>query len=307
MSVVAGCSLLDGILLGADCRITFKEGARETHRDTVQKLIILNSQSAIGFVGDLNVARNLLVKMVQQGERRTRVDPVSLGGWLPRLFRRLYANLHTTRRVSFVVGSVIPGRPNFVERESVLNILRRNAFGNPRARRSTMPAIFYGALQTQAKYVAIEGSPTGLLYVMDSPHFLPRFYKPLEYAAVGSGEGVIVNIARAHDMIIAGPALEHGEAMWLTMAMQDFMTEKNLSTVGGMFTLIKLTSQGLIPLEWRTGQVPDGTLYELAFDDGRWIQRNITTGKEIKLSLPWEVDLNDREEHTFDELRYRTF
>ena len=35
MRVVAGVSLLDGVLIGADCRITIKRGGKTTYRDTV--------------------------------------------------------------------------------------------------------------------------------------------------------------------------------------------------------------------------------------------------------------------------------
>jgi integrase len=54
MSVVAGCSLFDGALLAADCRITFQVSPnRFFYTDNAQKLFTLTSRLSIGFVGDL--------------------------------------------------------------------------------------------------------------------------------------------------------------------------------------------------------------------------------------------------------------
>jgi hypothetical protein len=41
MSVVAGCSLFDGLLIGADCRVTVtKQGKPEIYTDRCQKLLV---------------------------------------------------------------------------------------------------------------------------------------------------------------------------------------------------------------------------------------------------------------------------
>jgi hypothetical protein len=39
MSVVAGCSLLDEVILGADCRVTFKGSRRSHHLSTIAHLM----------------------------------------------------------------------------------------------------------------------------------------------------------------------------------------------------------------------------------------------------------------------------
>ena len=51
MSVVAGVSLLDGVLIGADCRITYDDTVT-TYRDELQKLIPIGSYTAVGLTGD---------------------------------------------------------------------------------------------------------------------------------------------------------------------------------------------------------------------------------------------------------------
>lgn len=203
-----------------------------------------------------------------------------------------------------MVGSVIPGRPNVIEREAAVKLLNRFTLENRTVGPKSFPAILIHLVQARSRYVALAGHATSLLYTMDSPGFLPRFYKPLDNVAIGSGEGTIDNIRRAHNMIIGGPPMENGEAMWLTMAMEDFIKEQNLPSVGGMFTLVRLGEHGLTPLERTVGRLPNGPFFELAFQDGRWIQRNQSTGKEIKLSFPWEIDLTDRQNNTFDDLRH---
>lgn len=79
MSVVAGCSLLDGIIMGSDCRVTFRCGANETHRDTVQKLIALTPYTVLGFVGnDVRSSATMLKAAVEGARRRQRSDALSL-------------------------------------------------------------------------------------------------------------------------------------------------------------------------------------------------------------------------------------
>src|SRR6266576_4595178 len=91
MSVVAACSLLEGILMGADCRVTFRQPGREDiFVDNCLKLFEIGGSSAIGFVGLLPLASQMLRAMLKQVPNH-RTDPVSLHAWLPRLFRHEYA------------------------------------------------------------------------------------------------------------------------------------------------------------------------------------------------------------------------
>src|SRR5208282_860140 len=76
--VVAGCSMLDGVILGADSRVTFQ--TQGTCRDTLQKLIFITYHTVLGFVGDITTAAHLLKSMrTAQGEQR---NAVILRHWL---------------------------------------------------------------------------------------------------------------------------------------------------------------------------------------------------------------------------------
>lgn len=71
MSVVAGCSLLNGVLLAADCRSTIKRHhASDVHVDTVQKIFGVLPHTAIGFVGDIGAAGFKLYHLLVQVRRK---------------------------------------------------------------------------------------------------------------------------------------------------------------------------------------------------------------------------------------------
>lgn len=72
-----------------------------------------------------------------------------------------------------------------------------------------------------------------------------------------------------------------------------------------MYPVIKIHSKGL-ELLGQSAQIPiGGTTFELKIDsNGKWIQRNSTTGKEIKLLLPWEIDPHKfHKDERFDDLK----
>jgi hypothetical protein len=305
MSLVAGCSLLNGVIMGADCRVTFRTGKSETHRDTVQKLLALNATTVIGFVGDVLVASRLLQSILTRGKDK-RQDAVTYAQWLPRLLRYEFAGISRKQPVSFMVGGVVRGRPNIVERAKGVSIVNHIAFGNPQVKRNWMPGVMIEFLKAQTPYVAISDAPTGILYVLDSPSFVPRHYRPLDYAAIGSGKGVIEHIDGVHDMILAAePGNMHVESMWFTIPMEGFVQTTDIPSVGGMFTLMRIGNEGVVPMTRQTGEIPNGPFYELGFDNGRWVQKNLTTGHEIKLLLPWELDVRETREHVFEDSRFK--
>ena len=83
MSIVAGCAMLDGVLLAADCRVTVKRsGLPDIHIDSAQKLFTLTEETSFGFVGDVGAAAHLLRALEDQFGRH-RKDAFSLGTWLP--------------------------------------------------------------------------------------------------------------------------------------------------------------------------------------------------------------------------------
>ena len=146
------------------------------------------------FAGDVTTASALFQELSRQIRRGRRLDPVSLNRWLPRFFKATYAALSAkTRvdRVDFMVGSVVPGRINAIERQRAIELMKEIGFGNPSVQRSFVPDILVRALITDPSLaeIPIANSIAGVLCVMTSPQFKPRYIKPLDFAAIGSGRG----------------------------------------------------------------------------------------------------------------------
>ncbi len=269
MSVVAGCSLFDGVLLAADSRVTYtRQDGSETYVDNGQKLFAVAPGTAIGYVGNVLTASVLLRGLFLQLHQRRCQDPISLGMWMPRLFRAAYARIaNQSRPIVFVVASALRDRINFVERAAVVGLVRRIGFSESPIRRNWMPSVSVEILKTDPKYthVGIPGTSAGLLYVMRAPHFTPEHHKPLQFVAVGSGEGAFHEIAKLYDMIVAGdPGNASVETMWFRTAIEDFIEENAIRSVGGLYPVIKVTGRDDQMIGLSTEIPVGGTRIELA-------------------------------------------
>jgi len=311
MSVVAGCSLFDGVLLAADSRVTIRRhDASDLHADNVQKLFPLCPGTAIGFVGHLDISSHLLRLLLTEIRKRTRKDPISLSNWMPRLFRRAYAAFCSskgTRSIAFMVASVLRDRPNIVERKAVAELVQHIGFEKSPIRRSWMPGILIEILRapSQYQYVAIPGTSLGLLYVMRSPLFEIESYRSLQFCAIGSGECVYEEVSRYYDGIVAfDPGNSFVEATFFRETIQRFLDEKGIETVGGLYPTLKVTGKG-IELIGQSATIPvGGPKIELVIEENRWIQRNHETGKEIRLLYPWEIRRKDvKDDLVFEDLK----
>lgn len=236
MSVVAGCSLLDGVILGADCRVTYN-GSRSglTYRDTVQKLIAISPQNAIGFVGDITTASDLIGSMLRICHRLERYNPVALVNWLPRHFRHRFAKFKGAKEVIFMVGSVIRDRPNIVEKAAAAQMVHNAFASRPQGSINGLSPILFRIMTFPSRYVLLPSEPMGMLYTMRSPDFKPHHYNPFDYVAIGSGHEMQEFMGQVSDQIFSGMPMQHGDASWLGRSMNHFLREKNIESVGGMF------------------------------------------------------------------------
>jgi hypothetical protein len=61
MTVIAGLSLFNGVMLVSDCRVTVRRpGKPDVYGDVGQKIFPLTQNAAIGFCGDVGTAALLL-------------------------------------------------------------------------------------------------------------------------------------------------------------------------------------------------------------------------------------------------------
>lgn len=310
MTVIAGVSLFDGIMLLADCRVTWeRKGKSPIYCDNAQKLFQISPYAAIGFCGDVNAANLILKEMFRQIRFLPRTDALSLSRWLPRFLRAWHGRLikkHDLAPIHFMVGSVIPGRQNLVERARAVNLVKAILEGQGAIQRNWVPDHLMAPLFSPPvqKMIPLQGSVANVLYVMRSPDFSPEFIKPLEYAAIGSGEASVEAIKEYADWILGGPPGDLGAKLGLTDAVSQFVAEHDVRSVGGMYPCMKIDEKGVGYL----GGSQRFPLYEvsLRYDPAmhRWIQKNHTTGKEVTLLHPPEVISSPANIHrTFNDMR----
>jgi hypothetical protein len=312
MTVIAGVSLFNGVMLLSDCRVTVqRHGKPDVHSDIAQKLFPLTQSAAIGFCGDVATAALLLGVLRRQLPKREHKDVANLLKWLPRLFRSSIATLKAKKkRVSqtdFMLAGIVPDRANMVERAKVVELMRDIASGKGGIQRSFIPDIVVQVMTTppEQEYVVIGNSPAGVLCMMRYPLFEPQFLKPLEFAAIGSGQRSTVEIKKCADWLLAGmPGNDMVERCSLTDAVSQFIAENEIKDVGGMYPCVKIDRRGVGCL----GIHQTFPLYEvsLTYDSARarWVQENHTTGKKLELLMPWEVMRNpSAAAQKFDDMR----
>jgi hypothetical protein len=226
---------------------------------------------------------------------------------MPRFFRAVYAKLGAREPIVFMVASVLGCRRNVIARSDIVELVMRITSGKAPVKRSWLPPILMELLAVPPPYTHIEvpGSGRGVLYIMRSPQFEPELFKPLEFHAVGSGEGVIEEISTVHDMIVAGEiGNSFMEAMWFHQAINEFIETKGIKSVGGLIPMLKVTGDQIQALGMQA-EIPLGgvTIQLEARDSGNvWVQRNLSTRKEIQLVPPWDIPRELSGELRFDDL-----
>ncbi|WP_316197754.1 hypothetical protein [Bradyrhizobium sp. SZCCHNS2002] len=308
MTVIAGASLFNGVILLADTRVTIQRRGRPDIRcDIAQKLFFLTPTTAIGFSGDVRAASAIICEVFRQLPKRAHTDALSLRQWLPRLVAatyRAHARKHGASALAFIVGSVVPGRNNLIERAKVAELFKTIGYGQSPIQRNFVPDVVMRILMQPATetFVAVS-APAGLLYTMTAPDFVPRHYAPLEYCAIGSGHGSIKEIAKTADWLLAGqPGNDMVESMALTEAVSEFVAAEGIDSCGGMFPCLKIDHRGGAFLCGSRGIPPNRI--SLLFDatSRRLVQQNEGTGKEVPLQRPWEIDASAlRKDLRFDD------
>jgi hypothetical protein len=304
MSVVAGVSLLDGVLIGADCRMTYESGCTKTHRDELQKIIPIGTHTVIGFVGWVPTAANLLLSMLKARDGRR--EAVELEQWLPRYFEYQFAKIKNAQPVSFVVASVVPGRPNIVAKSAIAKVVFDAVNSRPAGGINTISRAFLDVLNVPTDSVAVSGSGEGHLYAMKSPKFIPTHYKPMQSIAIGSGQNMQEQILQIADQLHFDTHGANPDVTWFGRSLNHYLRVSDELTVGSMFTIAKITAANGIQYFGRTTvDITNNVAYELAIEgiNNRWVQRNLTTGEAIELFMPWEVDNKLQKDNRFDGLR----
>jgi hypothetical protein len=309
MSVVAGCSLLDGVLLAADCRVTFEVSPKQFYyTDNAQKLFTLVPRLSIGFAGNVGIASELLLSIAKGQKESQRHDPISLVLWLQRKFRFEYATRTAPcsppkPQIIFMLAGALRGRPTVVTKKSIAELLFHIAQGS--VKQSWVPSHLVNLLDSPAKYTHVEigGTARGLLCVMRSPDFDLECHDPLTAVTIGSGDTLIEEISDVRGVLFGGADID--DIQWMRRSIRNFIRNKNIASVGGLFPLLKITGKGtsFIPQDTRKidrGQFGDHV--RLVYERDTWIQQNLMTGKEMPLLPPWKLR-GPTASNKFDDLR----
>ncbi|MDP3735755.1 MAG: hypothetical protein Q8R02_00100 [Hyphomonadaceae bacterium] len=295
MTVIAAVSLFDGVMLQADCRVTVSGGGGGVrHCDIAQKIFFLTPSLAIAFSGDVFAAAVLIPELRRQLRSRRHLDTESLLRWIPRFLRAGYAKLRSPKRrpgqLNFIIAGANHGRENVVERARIVEIMNKIARGQGVMQRSWIPSVLVTSLMTPASvsHVTIPGTVTPILAYAQSPGFFLHRVPPLSAVAIGTGGGAVVEMEKASDWLFAAGD-DHMTRMGLEWIVSDFAIDNGIETVGGMFPAIKLDKRGLTPLGSQVDLPTVSVSVDFDWATKRWVQRNLTTGRELRLLRPEEL------------------
>lgn len=295
MSIVAGCSLFDGVMLLADCRATIIRNQSYHYVDSVQKLFALTKSMAIGFAGNISVAGSLLLGILtalRQFKSPRHLHPFILIPWISRFMRYAFVQYATSpeSQIHFIIAAVVRSRRNVVRRKKVVDIMDRIRLGQAVFQRNWIPEILVKILTTKTEFTILEDIPLSILCVLNSPDFEPRYYEPLEFTAIGSGKGCKFSIDRHADFIFAGDV---GNSFVESLTVRDAVTrhleENSIPSVGGLMPVIKVSGRGIEFLGQRVEIPVGGERIELRVDEKRqiWTQVHVNSGTAIRLLPPW--------------------
>ena len=240
MTVIAGALTADGVLLAADCRLSWRRGTVMAVADDAQKIIPLGSQTVLGFSGDVQTVAALMEQLFapQQLERR-RFDGVSVKRWLPRFLRATYVALARTqamRDCTFVVASTVPKRKHEIHTRELVRFMSTMA----RLKQNNYLAVRMWMTGAVNNLISVPGSSFGLLYQLDSPTFKVQDVSPLNCIAAGSGaEPVLRSLQTYSPLLFCGrPGFSIG---WFMEAIAAAFATMDINSVGGLFVTVAMS------------------------------------------------------------------
>src|SRR6266699_1387122 len=176
----------------ADSRLTYRRDAKpEIYVDNVQKIFPIEPRAAFGFVGDLGLAKELVLGILQSAHKHPRRDemtPYQLISWFRRFVKSAYYRLapDPERKIHFMLAVSDSRFANAIERVRVFDILNHL---RKKEQSFWLPGIFGKILMEPPEVTGVKllDMPIGKLVVLKSPDFSPLYFHPLSVHAIGSG------------------------------------------------------------------------------------------------------------------------
>jgi hypothetical protein len=272
MTLVVAQELFQGIVIIADSRASImKNGEYTPWKDNTQKIFRLYKHLFISFSGDIEFAGSIIGFLLRQVAQRPKIGNIHIfHNKGPKLIRYAYEFLSQKRGyyppLEFIIAGMDFTRPTKIKNEdgSVSNL-----------------AIFdkvlfkFSCPDFSTEEATVVGSP---ILVMGSGD-----------PAIGEKEREALkkmqfDIRADLPLVFQASVMEYG--------IKEKIKELGIKTVGGLFQMVTIDLNGSTFHQYKTkssNHISDELDLELIIRNGRYIQRNLKTGKEIPLLIPPEV------------------
>lgn len=275
MTVVIGQHFFPGVVVIADSRSSiFRDGLWIPWKDNTQKIFFLTSDLIISFSGDVEFAGTIISFISEQIKNKPKLGLLNIfANKGPKLIKYAYGILikeKGIRSVSFIIAGMDPSRPMPIKNETV-NV---------------------------TEYISIYDKK---IFKISSPLFCPQHATvDNPFVIMGSGEPGIAGLENIFKEIQFGQVLSslNFQAFIIANTLRNKIKSLGISTVGGLSQIAIIDNNGprFMPYKGKRDQQNMGDLdVEMLVQNGRFIQRDLKTGKEEPLLYPPEV-LNIKED-----------
>lgn len=269
MTVVIGQHFFQGIVVIADSRSSIqRDGSAIPWRDNTQKIFFLAGNLIISFAGDVEFAGTIISFIARQIEVKPKLGLLNVFvDKCPKLIKYAYDILTKEkgeRPVSFILAGMDSSRPEQIKDE-------------------------------QGKLIGYTGIYDKKILKISSPYFTPQYVTVSNpFVVMGSGALGVKGLEADFKKMQFGqelPSLDY-QASLMEIALRNKIRSLGISTVGGLSQIAIIDNQGPRFQQYKGKRQPfdAGDLdVEMLIKNGRFIQRDLKTGKEVMLLYPPEV------------------
>jgi hypothetical protein len=275
MTLVAGQKFFQGLTMIADSRATWSKtsGGIYAKADIAQKLFYFPEHCFISFAGDFLFASEIISFLFHQGQKNKKLQNIdALYLKAPKLIEYAYRQLEKKYQKSPGVAFVIGGVP--LQRPPVSYKNQDGSFGGYLGNLFRVQLFSYRCPEFQLR-VADHNNPV---------------------LAEGSGSVVSGKIETCLKGLQFGGRMDQRidfQAVIMENVFKDEIKKQGIDTVGGLYQIAVIDRFGsrFIPYQGKRESHGLGGLdVELIIqEDGRFLQRDLITGKTIPLLYPPEV------------------
>jgi hypothetical protein len=268
MTIIYGQEFVQGIVMIADSRAS---KSSSPWADNTQKIFHLGGNLFISFCGDIEFAGSIIECLIRRIEQE-----------------KEFANPH----IFFQKG------PKFIKFVYDYLVSKNN-------RNSDLGFIIAGIDYCRPEKIMENGKITGYMndlfdkktFKIFSPNFISEeanfFKKPI--LALGSGAFLINKLEDNFKKLynFGGIGELDSRGLIISGVIKDEAEKVGEKSVGGLFQIVVIDHKGFRFVPYKTRSINNKDLnfldLEMNIKNGRWIQRNLLTGKEIQLLYPPEV------------------